>query len=73
MKIITDLVNFLLGVETEPVTIKEQHDPLNRLVKLFKIGDKHYVSVDGTGIECGSLKKAELEYDFRIQNSNRLI
>lgn len=68
-----DFFKNLFGTNTEIVPIEEQYDPLNRLVKLFRIGDTHSVSVDDTAIECGSYEAAKEEYEFRIQNSNRLI
>jgi len=71
--IFVDFFKNLFGTDAEVITVSEQFDPLNRCVKLFKIGDVHSVSVDDTAIECGTLEAATEEYEFRIQNSNRLI
>ena len=71
--IIDKAITLVTPESKEPVVLLEGCDQLNRIVRLFQSGKKHWVEVNKTAFECKSLKDAELEFDFRINESNRNI
>ena len=53
------------------VTFLEGYDPRNRKIQAIKTGKKYSVTIDEHTIECCSKKNAELEFEFRINDSNK--
>jgi hypothetical protein len=67
-------VKYSVSTETkEPTVLLEGCDQINRVVRLCQLGKKYWVEVDVTAFSCLSLKDAELEFEFRLNDSNRNI
>lgn len=57
--------------EDQTTVLLEGYDPSNRKVQAIRTGKKYSVLRDGETIECRSQKDAELEFEFRINDSNK--
>jgi hypothetical protein len=53
------------------IAFLEGYDPRNRKIQAIKTGKKYSVKIDEYTIECSSKKDAELEFEFRINDTNK--
>lgn len=59
--------------KSTPKLILEGFDPLNRLVQMIGKGSKYWVEVDGIAVYGKTKKDSELEFEYRLNDSNRNI
>jgi hypothetical protein len=69
--IIDKTIELVKPKEEETELLLEGHDPINRKIQAFKKGGIYWVEVDEMAISCKTRKLVELEFEFRINNSNR--
>jgi hypothetical protein len=76
MSIVDIIIDKVIGMvspseDQTATSFLEGHDPRNRKIQAVKTGEKYSVTIDEHTIECSSKKDAELEFEFRINDSNK--